>query len=92
MRDRSQYYELSVYVQRPLQVKRVIDHMTGASPLATTIDPDRIGIYGFSRGGYTALVAIGANPDFSLSSCRGAKGGPTRSVIKSVRMSIPANL
>ena len=66
VRDRSQYYELSVYVQRRLQVKRVIDHMTGASPLATTIDPDRIGIYGFSRGGYTALVAIGANPDFSL--------------------------
>jgi predicted dienelactone hydrolase len=66
VRDRSQYHDLSVYVQRPLQVKRAIDHMTGASPLATAIDPDRIGIYGFSRGGYTALVAIGANPDFSL--------------------------
>ena len=65
-RDKSLFYDLSVYVQRPLDVKRVIDYLTGAAPLAATIDPNRIGIYGFSRGGYTALVAIGANPDFAL--------------------------
>lgn len=64
--DKSLFYDLSIYIQRPLDVKRVIDYLTGASPLATTIDPNRIGIYGFSRGGYTALVAIGANPDFAL--------------------------
>lgn len=64
--DKSLFYDLSIYMQRPLDVKRVIDYLTGASPLATTIDPNRIGIYGFSRGGYTALVAIGANPDFAL--------------------------
>jgi predicted dienelactone hydrolase len=64
--DKSLFYDLSIYIQRPLDVKRVIDYVTGASPLAKTIDPNRIGIYGFSRGGYTALVAIGANPDFSL--------------------------
>jgi predicted dienelactone hydrolase len=64
--DKSLFFDLSVYVQRPLHVKRVIDYMTGAAPLASTIDPNRIGIYGFSRGGYTALVAIGANPDFAL--------------------------
>jgi predicted dienelactone hydrolase len=64
--DKSRFYDLSIYMQRPLDVKRVIDHLTGASPLATTIDPNRIGIYGFSRGGYTALVVIGANPDFAL--------------------------
>ena len=28
------------------------------------IDPGRIGFFGFSRGGYTGLVAIGAEPDF----------------------------
>lgn len=65
-RDKSLFYDLSIYMQRPLDVKRVIDYLTGASPLAITIDPNRIGIYGFSRGGYTALVAIGANPDFAL--------------------------
>ncbi len=64
--DKSLFYDLSIYMQRPLDVKRVIDYLTGPSPLATTIDPNRIGIYGFSRGGYTALVAIGANPDFAL--------------------------
>ena len=64
--DKSLFYDLSTYVQRPLDVKRVIDYLTGAAPLATTIDPNRIGIYGFSRGGYTALVAIGADPDFAL--------------------------
>lgn len=64
--DKSLFYDLSIYMQRPLDVKRVIDYLTGASPLATTIDPNRIGIYGFSRGGYTALVAIGGNPDFAL--------------------------
>ncbi len=65
-RDKSLFYDLSIHVQRPLDVKRVIDHLTGAAPLAAAIDPNRIGIYGFSRGGYTALVAIGADPDFAL--------------------------
>lgn len=64
--DKSLFNDLSIYVQRPVDVKRVIDYLTGASPLATIIDPSRIGIYGFSRGGYTALVTIGANPDFTL--------------------------
>jgi len=64
--DKSLFHDLSIYRQRPLDVKRVIDYLIGASPLATTIDPNRIGIYGFSRGGYTALVAIGADPDFAL--------------------------
>ena len=64
--DKSLFYDLSIYKQRPLDVKRVIDYLTGASSFASTIDPKRIGIYGFSRGGYTALVAIGANPDFAV--------------------------
>ena len=64
--DKSLYDDLSVYVQRPLHVKRMIDYLTSAAPWARTIDANRIGIYGYSRGGYTALVAIGANPDFTL--------------------------
>ncbi|NVN87971.1 MAG: prolyl oligopeptidase family serine peptidase [Rhodopseudomonas sp.] len=63
--DKSRIGDFSIYFQRPLDVKRVIDYMTGASPLAAAIDPNRIGLYGFSRGGYTGLVAIGANPDFA---------------------------
>ena len=64
--DKSRFSDISVYEERPLDVKRVIDYMTGASPLAAIIDPGRIGLYGFSRGGYTGLVVIGANPDFTL--------------------------
>ena len=64
--DKSRIGEMSVYIERPLDVRRVIDYMIGASPLASAIDPNRIGLYGFSRGGYTGLVAIGANPDFAL--------------------------
>jgi predicted dienelactone hydrolase len=73
--DKSLFYDLSVYIQRPLDIKRVIDYMIGVSPFAPAIDPNRIGIYGFSRGGYTALVVIGANPDFALGLplCEGRK-------------------
>ena len=48
--DKSRIGEMSVYVERPLDVKRVIDYMTGASTLAAAIDSSRIGLYGFSRG------------------------------------------
>jgi predicted dienelactone hydrolase len=32
--------------------------------LAANVDRERIGLFGFSRGGYTGLVVIGANPDW----------------------------
>ena len=31
-----------------------------------SIDANRVGVFGFSRGGYTGLVAAGAVPDFAL--------------------------
>jgi predicted dienelactone hydrolase len=64
--DKSRFDDVSVFATRPLDVKRVIDYMIGPSPVAAAIDRNRIGIYGYSRGGYAALVAIGANPDFAL--------------------------
>lgn len=51
---------------RPAAIKRVIDHMLTAWPGHAKLDPERIGIFGFSRGGYTGLVAIGGVPDFGL--------------------------
>jgi predicted dienelactone hydrolase len=54
------------FIGRPLQVSRVIDFMLNDWPLAAHINPARIGIFGHSAGGATALIAIGGNPDFAL--------------------------
>ena len=63
--DKSRISELSVYVSRPADIKRLIAYMLGSSSAAPFIDPSRIGFFGFSRGGYTGLAVIGANADFA---------------------------
>ena len=50
--------------ERPAAIKRVIDHMLTSWHGRTNLDPERIGVFGFSRGGYTGLVAIGARTGF----------------------------
>ncbi|KQX20510.1 alpha/beta hydrolase family protein [Variovorax sp. Root434] len=49
---------------RTTDIKRLIDHMLQKWPAHGRIAADRIGFYGFSRGGYTGLVLAGARPDF----------------------------
>src|SRR5277367_2000413 len=61
--DMSRSGDISVMFERPTDIKRLIDFMLGASPDAAKIDPQRVGFFGFSRGGYTGLVIAGANPD-----------------------------
>ncbi len=41
--------------------------MLGSWTASAKIDSSEIGIFGFSRGGYTGLVAAGANPCFETS-------------------------
>ena len=54
-----------VLVGRPIQVKATID-MLLADPLwKTLIDANRIGVAGFSAGGYTSLLLVGAVPTFA---------------------------
>jgi predicted dienelactone hydrolase len=65
-RDMSRSDDLAAFVERPTDIKRLIEFMLQASPVATKIDPERIGFFGFSRGGYTGLVLIGANPDWAV--------------------------
>lgn len=76
--DKSRTDDFSVFVERPADIKRVIDFVLGQWSGAARIDAGRVGIFGFSRGGYTALVAIGANPRFDkrLRLCEG-KNSPT---------------
>ena len=50
-------------VERPRHVGRVLDYMLAAWPHHDRLDPARVGIFGFSVGGFTALVAIGGLPD-----------------------------
>jgi predicted dienelactone hydrolase len=63
--DRSRSDDLSAFIERPTDIRRLLDHMLGASAAAAEIDPERIGFLGFSRGGYTGLVLIGADPDWA---------------------------
>lgn len=62
--DMSRADDMSVFVERPTDIKRLIDYMLSVAPDAARIDPQRIGFFGFSRGGYTGLVLAGGNPDF----------------------------
>ncbi|MGB6543462.1 MAG: alpha/beta hydrolase [Xanthobacteraceae bacterium] len=50
---------------RPRHIKILIDYMLAAWRQHDTIDPSRISMFGFSAGGFTALVAIGGTPDMS---------------------------
>ncbi len=62
--DLSRAGDISIMFQRPEDIRRLIDFIIGKWPDATKVDPDRIGFFGFSRGGYTGLVLAGAVPDF----------------------------
>jgi len=48
---------------RPRQLSVLIDYMLKASPMQAALDPDRVGAFGFSSGGFTVLVAAGGEPD-----------------------------
>lgn len=54
--------DLSVLIERPTDIKRLIDFMLDSWPDAPKLDTERVGFFGFSRGGYTGLVTVGAKP------------------------------
>jgi predicted dienelactone hydrolase len=53
-------------IGRPRHIARSIDALLAHPLLGPLIDPARIGIIGYSAGGYTALVVIGGEPNFAL--------------------------
>ncbi|WP_454909393.1 alpha/beta hydrolase family protein [Variovorax gossypii] len=65
-RDLSRQGYLSAFATRPEDMKRLVDYMVTAWPGRAKLDPERIGFFGFSRGGYTGLAAIGAVPNYKL--------------------------
>jgi predicted dienelactone hydrolase len=62
-RDQSGFARLE---NRPRHIKALIDYMLASWPQRHRLGPRRIGIFGHSAGGFTALVAIGGVPDVSL--------------------------
>lgn len=86
-RDTSRTDSLSVLVERPTDIGRLIDYMLDGWPDASRIDATHIGLYGFSFGGYTGLAVIGGNPDLrkglpncaasSLLACKQLESGMT---------------
>lgn len=48
---------------RPQHVHAVLDYMLTVWPGHDHLDPKRVGVFGFSLGGFTALVAVGGTPD-----------------------------
>jgi predicted dienelactone hydrolase len=62
--DSSKRDTLSVLGSRPADVVRLLDFMLNNWKDKASIDRTRIGLFGFSMGGYTGLVLAGAKPDF----------------------------
>ena len=60
----SQSEALSVWASRPADIVRLVDFMLKNWKDKAVIDPAKIGFFGFSKGGYTGLVLIGAALDF----------------------------
>jgi predicted dienelactone hydrolase len=62
--DSSRRDSLSVLASRPVDMIRLLDFMLHDWKDKAVIDSARIGLFGFSNGGYTGLVLIGVTPDF----------------------------
>jgi len=54
-----------VMIGRPIQVKAAISMLLDDPHWKVLIDPARIGVAGFSNGGYTSLLLVGAVPQFT---------------------------
>src|SRR5580658_10039483 len=51
--------------ERPRQLKVLTDYMVDVWPQRADLDPNHIGAFGFSAGGFTVLVEAGGAPDLS---------------------------
>lgn len=63
-RDKTGDGHAEVMYGRPIQVSATIDALLHDPRWTKSIDPDRIGVAGFSAGGYTSLMIVGAVPRF----------------------------
>ncbi|HEY0062211.1 MAG TPA: hypothetical protein VGC21_08820, partial [Telluria sp.] len=66
--------KLDVFSSRPRDVRRLISFMTTDWQHRKHLNASAIGVFGFSRGGYTALNLIGAVPDAAAAAQRFCDG------------------
>lgn len=81
--DMSSVDDLSLVIDRPTDVRRLIDFMTGDWAGASKIDKEHVGFFGFSKGAYTGLAVVGGRPNFrrALELCSvGEINGPCESL------------
>lgn len=68
--DSSRQSDLTIFASRPRDISRLLDYMNEHWPQHHQLDIRRTGVFGFSRGGYTALALVGAEPDKTASNQR----------------------
>jgi predicted dienelactone hydrolase len=54
-----------VLIGRPIQITATISYLLQSPRWKPLIEPNRIGVAGFSNGGYTSLLLVGAVPRFT---------------------------
>ncbi|CAN5178575.1 dienelactone hydrolase [soil metagenome] len=68
--DDAMAQQLRVFESRPRDASRVISFMLQNWHLRQHLDGKSVGVFGFSRGGYTALALAGAGPNLPASAKR----------------------
>lgn len=64
--DQSAVGSVSFFNERTRQLHATVDHMLKNWQGRGAINPERVGAFGFSAGGFTVLTAVGAQPDLSI--------------------------
>ncbi len=79
--DQSQAAQIWV---RSAQIHRLLDYMLAEWPEHDQLDAGRVGMFGFSAGGFTTLVTAGGVPDLTLvaSHCQAVPGAFECGVVK----------
>lgn len=79
--DQSQVLKLW---RRPAQLQRVITYMLQSWSEHERLDPQKIGAFGFSNGGFTVLVAAGGVPDLGKTDAY-CRANPTHDLCQALK-------
>ena len=71
-------------IDRPRQVKAALDWALSSWPGSLNVNPRRVGLFGFSLGGFTGLVLVGGTPEIARMAqlCESTPGAPECAFIK----------